>query len=383
MKNIAILGSTGSIGVNTLDVIRALDGRYRVVALAADSNIKLLAEQSRRFRPSVVSIGSQTRLIEARRAVPSKTKVLFGPDGLLEIVKRPDIDMVVFAISGTACLAPLVSAITHKKEVALANKESLVSAGGILMPLARRHGVTIIPIDSEHSAIFQCLHGARARPSRILLTASGGPLRSIPKTKFDRLSRDFILRHPKWSMGKKISVDSATMMNKGLEIIEACHLFNVNEKMIDVVIHPEAVMHSMVEFVDGSVLGEMSNPDMRLPIQYALTYPERQPSAVKSVDFYRLRHLSFERPDNRKFPCLGLARQAMRSGGVSPAILNAADEESVRQYLDGRIRFSKIPEIIGKVLSRQKRCLCKAPALADIFKAEAWAKEEARVLCYR
>lgn len=383
MKRIAVLGSTGSIGINTLDVVRALDGRYRVVALTADSNVKLLAEQSRRFRPEAVSIGGGAPASEARKILPAKTKILIGPEGLLDIVSRKDVDIVVFAISGTACLAPLVLAIKNKKEIALANKESIVSAGQILMPLARRCGVTIIPVDSEHSAIFQCLHGRLEAPSRILLTASGGPLRSIPKSRFDNLSRDFILKHPKWRMGRKISVDSATMMNKGLEIIEACHLFNVSEKIIDVVIHPEAVMHSMVEFPDGSVLGEMSNPDMRLPIQYALTYPDRRPSAVRPLDLCRLRHLSFDRPDGQKFPCLELARQAIRSGGTAPAVLNAADEEAVRHYLDGRIRFSAIPHTIERVLSRHKKYAVKIPDLADIFMAEAWAKEEARSLCYR
>ncbi|HPM42987.1 MAG TPA: 1-deoxy-D-xylulose-5-phosphate reductoisomerase [Candidatus Omnitrophota bacterium] len=382
MKRIAVLGSTGSIGVNTLEVIKSgLGDKYKVVALSADTNVKLLAEQSRIFRPDVIVIGRGASEIKARGVLPSNLKVLNGGDGLVEIAGRKDVDTVVFAISGTACLPPLVRAIKSGKEIALANKESLVSAGSIIMPLARKYGVRIIPIDSEHSAIFQCIDGKTDEISRIFLTASGGPLRTLPKKSFDRLSLDFILKHPKWKMGKKISVDSATMMNKGLEIIEAHHLFGIVEDRIDVLIHPEAIVHSMVGLVDGSVLAQMSNPDMRLPIQYALTYPDRRRSPVKAVDFCKLKHLSFLPPDTGKFPCLGLARRAIRVGGTMPAVLNAANEEAVRRYLEGAIKFSLIPKVIEKVISRHKVFHGRKPTLADVFTAEAWAKEEARSLC--
>lgn len=381
MKRIAVLGSTGSIGVNTLDVALALKDSVKITALSADSSIEQLAVQAERFHPRIVAVGNGLGASRLAKRLPASTKVVYGPEGLCEIVARRDVDMVVFAISGTACLNPLIRAIEAGKEVALANKEAVVSAGAVIMPLAKRYGTRILPIDSEHSAVFQCLDGKREFLSKIILTASGGPLRNIKAAKFDALPVSSILKHPKWQMGKKISVDSATMMNKGLEVIEACHLFALTEDMVDVVVHPEAIVHSMVEFVDGSVIGQLSRPDMRLPIQYALTFPGRLKSRVAGMDFSKIDKLTFMTPDCKKFPCLNLARHAIRLGGTYPAVLNAADEEAVGFYLDGRIHLSAIPRIIEKVISRHKQGGQRSTDLGGILAAESWAKEEARSLC--
>lgn len=383
MKRIALLGSTGSIGVSAIDVIAASPARFAVTALSADSNIALLAQQARRVKPRVVCIGDARRLAEARRAMPAGVAVVSGQDGLRRIVARRDVDLALFAIAGSACLAPLIEAIENRKGVALANKEALVAAGDIIMRRAAARGVKILPIDSEHSAVFQCLEGKADQPRRIVLTASGGPLLDVPRSRFDRLPRRAILRHPKWRMGRKISVDSATMMNKGLEIIEACRLFGIGESLVDVVIHPEAIIHSMVEFADGSVLGQMSMPDMRLPIQYALTYPDRLPSRVKRLDLCSVGSFTFRVPDARRFPCLGLARAAAQDGRTFPAVLNAADEIAVSAYLDGAIRFSAIPAVIEKVLSRHAPRGSRAVTLGDVLAAESWGREETRGLCYR
>lgn len=383
MKKIAVLGSTGSIGTNTLDVVSSLKEKFEVTALSADSNIKLLSKQSSIFHPKIVSVGDSHLAEMVKRLIPSKTRVVYGIDGLREIASRSDVELVVFAISGSSCLIPLMDAIRHRKEVALANKESLVSAGSILMRSAKENKVKIVPVDSEHSAIFQCLEGKENYLSRIYLTGSGGPLLNVPKSRFNKMSQKFILRHPKWRMGKKISVDSATMMNKGLEIIEARHLFDIEERFIDILIHPEAVIHSMVELVDGIILAQLGTPDMRTPIQYALTYPGRFKSMTKRLDFSKVKVLLLAKPDLDKFPCLRLARQALKDGGTHPAVLNASDEEVVKNYLDGKIRFSDIPKIIEKVLEHYKYMRADEPSIDDILNAEEWAREEARVLCYR
>ena len=379
-RRAAILGSTGSIGSNTLSVISTLREKFEVVALSADSNIKTLAEQATLFKAKVISVRDRSLARSIKPLLSSKTTVLFGTDGLNEIVSRSDVDIVVFAISGSSCLLPLIKAIRNRKRIALANKESLVSAGSIVMRSAKENGVNIIPVDSEHSAIFQCVEGKREFLNKIYLTATGGPLLNIPKSRFDNLSPRFILNHPKWKMGKKISVDSATMMNKGLEVIEAKWLFDIDEKKIDVLIHPEAIVHSMVELVDGTVFAEMNTPDMRIPIQYALTYPSRFKSMCRSADFTKIKSLSFKKPDLKRFPCLSLARQALRDGGTSPAILNAADEEVVKGYLEGKIKFSQIPVLIEKVLGRHKENK-SAPSIDDIIGAESWAREEMHKLC--
>lgn len=380
MKNIAVLGSTGSIGLNTLDVISRLKGRFRVVALSADSSVDLLSSQARKFAPRIVSVGRPEYVSDIGKRMKSGIKVVFGRDGLREIVRRSDIDIVVFAVSGLECVLPLVDAIRSGKEIALANKESLVSAGPIIMELARKKGVRILPIDSEHSAIFQCLDGRERYVSRIFLTGSGGPLLNVDKSKFDALPVKTVLKHPRWKMGRKITVDSATMMNKGLEIIEAKFLFGIDESRIDVLVHPEAIVHSMVEFTDSSVMAQLALPDMRLPIEYALTYPGRGRAIVKPVDFPRIGTISFQKPDTGKFPCLGLARRAAFDGGTAPAVLCAADEEAVKSYISGRIKFTDIPKIIEKVLGRNKNTR-KNMSIEDVLHAERWAREETIKLC--
>jgi len=383
IKTIAVLGSTGSIGVNTLNVISALPrDRFRIIALSADSNIGLLAEQSRALHPRIISVGKSSLAKEIKGMVPRNTRVVFGADGLREIVSRGDVSLVVFAVSGNTCLIPLIEAIRRRKLIALANKESLVSAGSIVMETARKEGVRIIPIDSEHSAIFQCLEGKQSFLRRIYLTGSGGPLLNIPKKRFDHLPQKFILKHPKWRMGRKISVDSATMMNKGLEIIEARWLFGISGDSIEVLIHPEAIIHSMVELKDGTVFAQLGIPDMRVPIQYALTYPERAGSSAPRLDFTGIEKLSFRKPDTAKFPCLRLARASLKKGGTYPAVLNASDEETVKNYLEGKVPFSAIPKVIEKVLSRHRETGGSSPTIDDILNAEGWAKEEARSLCY-
>lgn len=377
-KRLAILGSTGSIGKNTLDVVSSLEDHFEVVAITADNNAKELALQAARFRPKAVCLSDPSK---SRRSFPSGTQVLSGIGGLSDIVRRADVDMVVFAVSGAACLLPLVEAIKAKKAIALANKEALVSAGPIVMGLARKNGVRILPVDSEHSAIFQCIDGRSGQISKIYLTGSGGPLLDIDKKKFDKLPRSAVLRHPKWKMGRKISVDSATMMNKGLEIIEAKFLFNMDERDIEILVHPEAIVHSMVEFADRTVMAQMASPDMRGPIQYALTYPIRMKSSVACVDFAGIGKFSFRRADTGKFPCLRLAREAAAAGGTAPAVLCAADEEAVRFYLEGKISFTSIPKIIEKVLSGNKNIIGRELVVYDVLESDRWAREKARSLC--
>jgi len=380
---IAILGSTGSIGVNALQVAAHLKDRFDVVALAADSNTELLARQARSTRAKIVSVGSPDNAGTLRRTLSKSVKVVAGEEGLLEIVARKDVDIVILAISGTACLQPLLASIRHRKRIALANKEAIVSAGELVMAEAGRYGVTIVPIDSEHSAIFQCLEGKREYAAKVYLTGSGGPLRTVAKKDFDRRSARSILAHPKWRMGRKISVDSATMMNKGLEIIEARWLFGIDGKNIEVLIHPEAIVHSMVEFLDGSLLAQLGVPDMRIPIQYALTHPARARTLARRVNFVKEKTLSFFKPDTKKFPSLVLARHALRMGGTYPAVLNAADEEAVKAYLAGRIAFTGIPVLVEKALTRHRSRITKMLGIDDVLAAERWAKEEVIRHCYR
>lgn len=381
-RRVAILGSTGSIGKGALDVISRLERDLEVVALSADSNIGCLAAEARAFRPKIVTVGNESLVPCIKKLLPRGVKVLHGRDGLCEIVSRGDVDIVVMAITGTACIEPLVKAIGSGKRIALANKEALVSAGPIIMDLASREKAMILPVDSEHSAIFQCIDASGGSGvSKIYLTGSGGPLLDVPKKNFDKISNSRILDHPKWKMGKKISIDSATMMNKGLEIIEAKYLFGVDDDDIEVLIHPEAIVHSMVEFVDGSVLAQMASPDMRLPIQYALTYPRRLRSAVKTVDFVRTASLSFRKPDHKKFPCLGMARSAAKAGGTAPAVLCAADEETIKWYLEGKIKFSDIPKVIEKVMAKIKIKSKSNLTVDGVLSAVSWAKEKARSIC--
>jgi 1-deoxy-D-xylulose-5-phosphate reductoisomerase len=329
----------------------------------------------------MVCIGSEELAGKLKRSLSAGVKVVSGPDGLKKMASDSGAHIMVVAIAGTAAIVPLVEAVKRVARIALANKEALISAGPIIINAARRSGAEIIPVDSEHSAIFQCLEGRCENLSKIYLTGSGGPLLDVSASRFDSISRKNMLKHPKWKMGEKITIDSATMMNKGLEIIEAQYLFGVDEDKIEVLIHPEAIIHSMVEFLDGAVMAQLAVPDMRIPIQYALTYPLRLKGCSKSVHFPGVKTISFRSPDVKKFPCLELAREAARSGGTSPAVLCAADEEAVRGYLGGNIKFSEIPKVIEKVLSRNKNTKKTGLSLAEILDVGEWAKEEARAIC--
>jgi len=310
-------------------------------------------------------------------------KAVSGVDGLIEIATHPEVDMVILAIVGSVSLIPLLKAIGAKKQIALASKEALVSGGEIVVRAARKNNVKIIPVDSEHSAIFQCLNGRPpAELKKIYLTGTGGPLRKISRSLFDALTPEEVTNHPKWKMGKKISVDSATLMNKGLEVIEAQWFFSVSTGDIEVLIHPEAIVHSMVEFIDGSILAQASIPDMRLPIQYALSFPSRLPQrSGLYLDFKKAGKFTFSRPNTGKFPCLGMAYEAARNGGTHPAVLNAANEEAVLNYLGGNIKFTDIPKIIETTLSRHKGRA--SVTLDNILEADKWSREEARKLCFQ
>ena len=376
MKNIAVLGSTGSIGASTLDVIRKFPGNFRVVALTVNSDIECLYKQIKEFKPQIVCIRDEHKARLFAKKVPTSTKIYCGDIGLEELVKDKRIDQVMFAISGGAALGPLISAIKNGKDIALANKEALVMAGQIIMRLAVKHKVNILPVDSEQSAIWQALLGQdQASIRSIYLTASGGPFRNVPKIKLNSVTIGNVLRHPRWKMGKKISVDSATLMNKGLELLETMFLFSLTVNKIKILIHPEALIHSMVEFVDAVVIAQLSVPDMRIPIQYALAYPKRLANQLPRIDFYSLKELHFAKPDFNKFPCLGLAYEAARQLGSLPAVLNAANEVVVEKFLKGRIKFMAIPKVIEKVMCKH-RSLAN-PSLIDILQADAWAREEA------
>ncbi|MDP2044511.1 MAG: 1-deoxy-D-xylulose-5-phosphate reductoisomerase [Candidatus Omnitrophota bacterium] len=376
MKNIAVLGSTGSIGESTLDVIRKFPDDFRVVSLSVNSDINGLYKQIKEFKPFSVCVRDKSAARQLSARINSSTKIYCGDDGLEELVKDKRIGQVMFALSGSAALPPLVSAIKSNKDIALANKEALVMAGQIIMRMAAKHKVMILPVDSEQSAIWQILSGrAGERVRSIYLTASGGPFRDKLKKKLSSVTVSEVLRHPRWKMGKKITVDSATLMNKGLELLEAMFLFNLEAAEIKVLIHPEAIIHSMVEFEDGVVMAQLSAADMRFPIQYALSYPKRLKNNLPRVDFYRLKRLNFEKPDFDKFPCLGLAYQAAEDLGSAPAVLNAANEVSVNSFLDKRIGFLGIAEIVYKVMRRHRRV--DNPDLAQIMQADAWARQEA------
>jgi 1-deoxy-D-xylulose-5-phosphate reductoisomerase len=377
IQRVAILGSTGSIGINTLKVIERFPKKFKVVGLTAFKNTKLLEEQIRKFSPTHVAVAPSGIRSLRKTFSHKKIKVLdVTSDEMTEIVKLSSVDIVVIGMRGSAALVPFLEAVRSGKRVAPANKEALVIAGDIIMREAKKHKATIIPVDSEQSAIFQCLDGQKNRFKKIYLTASGGPLHDMPPRRFAGLSVREILRHPRWKMGRKITVDSATLMNKGFEIIETKRLFDVQVDDIKVLIHPEAIVHSMVEFCDGSILAQLGITDMRLPIQYALTYPQRVETGLKDMDFYRLGRLTFARPDMKKFPALRLAIDVARKGGTFPCVLNAADEQAVEAFLNGKIGFLKIQEIVEKVV-RLHRGVCD-PDLEDIFEADQSAREDAR-----
>ena len=352
-RHIAILGSTGSIGTQALDVIGQHEDRFQVELLTANNNSRLLIEQARRFNPSSVVICNPDLYDEVAAALdPLYIKVFTGIDSICELLKDPQIDIVLTAMVGFSGLKPTIAAIEAGKAIALANKETLVAAGSLVMPLARQFSAPILPVDSEHSAIFQCLQGEHARLEKILLTGSGGPFRTSSREELAAATREQALNHPRWKMGAKVTIDSASLMNKGLELIEARWLFNVEPQDIEVVIHPQSIIHSMVQFSDGCVMAQLSQPDMRLPIQYALSYPERIDLNTKRLDFSELARLTFEKPDLERFPCLGLAYGALEKGGNTTCIMNGANEVAVAAFLEDRIHFTQIPEIIATTMSR-------------------------------
>jgi 1-deoxy-D-xylulose-5-phosphate reductoisomerase len=381
---VAILGSTGSIGLSTLDVVRRHPDRFRVVALAARSNGARLLEQCLEFRPFVAALAESAAADGLRQELARHecaTRVLAGEAGLEAAASLPEAAQVMAAIVGAAGLKPTLAAAAAGKRVLLANKESLVCAGRLLMEAVRRSGAELVPIDSEHNAVFQCLPqpavaGTRAAGvRRIVLTASGGPLRGCSPEALEAVTPEQAVAHPNWSMGRKISVDSATLMNKGLELIEACWLFGVGPSVVDVVVHPQSVIHSMVEYTDGSVLAQLGNPDMRTPIAHAMGWPDRIESGVKSLDLVEVGRLDFEAPDLERFPCLRLAREAAEAGGTAPAVLNAANEVAVAAFLEGRLNFTGIAGVIDSVLNRHE--IRPVSELADALAADGWAREAA------
>ncbi len=375
-KGIVVLGATGSVGRNALAVIDSLRERFHVVGLTANTNVALLAEMIERFRPKYAALGSEKEARELRSRCPAGTEVLAGAEGVLAVAEAPEADIVVSAIVGAAGLKPVLAAVESGKIIALANKEPLVMAGGAITALAKKTGATLLPVDSEHSAIFQCICGNREQEiHKIVLTASGGPFyNESPKTLED-VTPEQALRHPTWDMGKKISVDSATMMNKGLEVIEARWLFGVDVDRIEVVIHPSSVVHSMVEYVDGSIIAQLGRSDMRLPIQYALTYPERIESAVQRLSVTDVSPLEFFKPSFERFPCLRLAYDAAGAGGTMPAVLNAANEVAVEEFLQRRLGFCGIAEMIERVMN--EHTVEPDPTLGRVLAADEWARERA------
>jgi len=376
MKNVVLLGSTGSIGTSTVKVAGDLPDRIRLLGLAAGNNSELLLEQTRRHRPVAISIHDEAKAGELRAAVGHSTEVLSGAEGLLRLATLPAADIVLIAIVGTAGLAPALAAIRAGKDIAVASKEILVMAGQIVMREAAKYGVRVLAVDSEHSAIFQCLEDKPPLSVRRLwLTASGGPFRdrlAWPRESFPGITVERALKHPSWVMGRKITIDSATLFNKGLEMIEARWLFNIEMARVDVVVHPQSVVHSMVEFVDGSIVAQLSTPDMCLPIQYALTYPERASSDRVQTNFAKIGSLTFEEPDEERFPALRLARRAGEIGGTLPAVLNAANEVAVEDFCQRKIRFDQIPETVARVMD--KHDVVAEPTLDQILVADAWAR---------
>jgi len=373
-RRIAVLGSTGSIGENTLRVVAAHPERFQIVALAAGRNWRRLAEQARRFRPAIVSVSEPADVDRLGGHVPAGTAVVCGEAGLREAAAGADAEVVVSALVGAAGLSPTLAAVEAGASIALANKEVLVMAGELVTSSARKHGAALLPVDSEHAGVFQALAdrpGAEVR--RVILTASGGPFRTRPVAELADVTPEEALKHPNWMMGPKITVDSASMMNKGLEIIEARWLFDLEGDRVGVLIHPQSIVHAMVEFVDGSVLAQMSVPDMRISIAQAIGYPDRIPIGVEPLDLARIGSLTFEEPDPFRFPCLTHAQAALREGGTAPAVLNAVNEVAVASFLAGGAKFSDIPEVVGAALDAHKST--PADGLEPILEADRWARE--------
>ncbi len=373
MKNVVLLGSTGSIGTSTIKVAEDLPDYVHLIGLAAGNNAPLLLEQWRRHRPEALSLNDPARAAELQAVLGSAARVYSGPEGLMKLATLPGADIVLIAIVGTAGLQPALAAIRAGKDIAVASKEILVMAGQIVMEEARKQGVRVLAVDSEHSAIFQCLEGRPASAVRRLwLTASGGPFRTTPKAEFGAITVERALRHPSWVMGPKITIDSATLFNKGLEMIEARWLFDIEMARVGVVVHPQSVVHSLVEFVDGSLLAQLSTPDMCLPIQYALTYPHRVSSARVQTNLAKLGALTFEEPDLDRFPAVELARRAGERGGTMPAVMNAANEVAVTAFCQGRISFPQITEAVANTMARHEAVA--QPALEEVLAADAWAR---------
>ncbi|MBQ8147287.1 MAG: 1-deoxy-D-xylulose-5-phosphate reductoisomerase [Lachnospiraceae bacterium] len=375
MKKIGILGSTGSIGTQTLEVVRSYCNDLQVTALAAGNNIELLEQQIREFRPKLVAVWKEENAAKLRRAVADlDVTVVSGMDGLLEVAVQKDSDILVTAIVGMIGIQPTIAAIQAGKDIALANKETLVTAGHIIMPLAKKHQVSILPVDSEHSAIFQCLNGERSKQiDKILLTASGGPFRGKDSAFLETVTVKDALKHPNWSMGRKITIDSASMVNKGLEVMEAKWLFDVEIDDVEVVIQPQSVIHSMIQFVDGAVMAQLGTPDMKLPIQYALFYPERRFLGGERLDFGALGALHFMKPDMEVFRGLAMAYQVGRDGGSLPTVFNAANEYAVAKFLDEKIRFLEIYEMIEACIEAHKKI--ENPTVEEILATEQWTYE--------
>ncbi|MBW7473262.1 1-deoxy-D-xylulose-5-phosphate reductoisomerase [Paenibacillus oenotherae] len=379
MKKLTILGSTGSVGTQTLDVVANEPDAYEVHGLAAGGNIGLLIEQAKRFHPRVVCVAEKSLVDDIKPHLPGGTKVLFGEQGLIEIAATTEADTVVTAIVGSRGLSATLAAIEAGKNIGLANKETLVTAGHLVMKQAAHKGVSILPIDSEHSAIFQCLNGENRKDvKRITLTASGGSFRDRTRDELQGVTVAEALNHPNWSMGAKITIDSATMANKGLEVIEAHWLFGLQYDEIDVIIHPESIIHSYVEFVDNSIVAQLGLPDMRVPIQYALTYPGRRPTPTESLNLARLGSLNFREMDFARYPCLRFAYESGKAGRSAPTVFNAANETAVARFLEGAITFLDIERIIEEVLG--KHGITDLPDVAAIAEVDAWARKEAAMI---
>lgn len=380
MKLISILGSTGSIGTQTLDIVRENPDRFQVVGLAAGNNITLLAEQIREFKPEIVAIQNPDKLLELKSSIedcPLKPILLAGKDAICEVASYGNAQTVVTGIVGCAGLLPTITAIKAGKDIALANKETLIAGAPVVLPLIKEYGVKLLPADSEHSAIFQCLQGVPEKGLRkIILTASGGSFRDLPVEKLASVTVKDALKHPNWSMGQKITIDSATLMNKGLEVIEAHYLFGLDYDDIDIVIHPQSIIHSMIELQDTSVLAQLGWADMRLPLLYALSYPDRIPTNWETLDLVKVGSLTFREPDHKKYPCMQLAYNAGRAGGCLPAVLNAANEQVVALFLQEKIGFLDIPRIIESVCDRFSSQNTSNPSLDDILHVDRWARQQ-------
>ena len=375
MKSISILGSTGSIGTQTLDVIRRLPGEFKVVGLTANINIDLLEKQIKEFKPISVAVANQEKADELKNKVD--ITVYSGATGINKIASLQPADTIVNALVGSIGLIPTIKAIEHKKNIALANKETLVAGGSLVINALKKHEVNLIPIDSEHSAIFQCLNTEEiSSVEKLIITASGGPFHNYKKSELERITPKQALRHPNWRMGERITVDSATLMNKGFEVIEAMHLFNLPLSKIKTIIHPQSIIHSAVEFVDGSVIAQLGIHDMRIPIQFALTYPKRINLGLPKLNLADIGIFTFKKVDQELFPCLKYAYEAASLGGTMPAVLNASDETAVQYFLEKRIKFLDIPKIVRSVMDEHK--IIKSPDLDDILKVDKWARVKAK-----